>query len=128
MPRFTLKILVLLVLTAKVGAETELQAKMRKVKLGMTRETVISVVGSPDWAIIPSDSGDFTLEPEYSLELLWQSQGCAPALVAFDHTGKVVGWNEGRICFKGAKTVEPTAEYACSKEDRKKYCSTTSPR
>jgi hypothetical protein len=106
------------------GQTTELSKKASNLKIGMSRNSVIRLLGPPAWAIIPGDAYDFTLpDPRIKLELYWKNPGCSPVIVQFNARNKVTGWDEGRIyCGKDAYLFEPAEEYLCDKPDRKKYC------
>lgn len=100
-----------------------ISAKAASLKMGMTRQAVISLLGPAMWASIPGDKGDLALpDPRISLELRWPSPGCFPVVASFDQSGKLSGWDEGRVCVKDADRFNPPAEYACTKKDRSRLC------
>ncbi|UCG94450.1 MAG: hypothetical protein JSW13_01440 [Candidatus Aerophobus sp.] len=106
------------------GGVTNLSKKAANLELGMSRKTVINLLGRATWAVIPSDKGEFALpDPRIRLELYWKNPGCAPVIVQFNKNLKVIGWDEGRAyCGKDAHLFEPSGRYSCSKSDRAKYC------
>jgi hypothetical protein len=89
----------------------------------MHRRAVIRLLGPATWASLPTDKGELALpDASFSLELRWRNPGCTPVAVAFDHEGRVSGWDEGRVCFADAERFEPGAEYSCTKKDRRALC------
>lgn len=120
-----LTFVVFLVCQSVAGAvePTPLSQKAAQLKYGMSRTAVIDLLGNPDWASIPGDSGDYALpDPSFGLELRWRNAGCSSVAVLFNLQQRVNGWDEGRLCVKGVEELEPNANYACSKSDRKRYC------
>jgi hypothetical protein len=119
---FTLSILLPAFLFA--GKTTELSKKASNLKIGMSRNSVIKLLGPPTWARIPGDAYDFTLpDPRIKLELYWKNPGCSPVIVQFNARFKVTGWEEGRIyCGKDAYLFEPTEDCLCNKPGRERYC------
>ena len=103
---------------------TSLSKKASGLKIGMSRQAVISLFGHPTWAIIPNDKGDLALpDPRIKLELYWKNTPCSPVVVQFNSVYKVTGWDEGRaFCGKDAHLLEPPNEYLCGKADRSKFC------
>ena len=106
------------------GEVTSLSKKASGLKIGMSRQAVISLLGHPTWAVIPGDKGDLSLpDPRIRLELYWKNTPCSPVVVQFDSAYKVTGWDEGRaFCGKDAHLFEPSNEYSCDKADRSKFC------
>ena len=106
------------------GEVTSLSKKASELKLGMSRQSVISLLGHPTWAVIPGDKGDLALpDPRINLELYWKNTPCSPVVIQFDSAYKVTGWDEGRaFCGKDARLFEPSNEYSCGKADRSKLC------
>ena len=106
------------------GEVTSLSKKASGLKIGMSRQSVISLLGNPAWAVIPGDKGDFSLpDPRIRLELYWKNTPCSPVVVQFNSAYKVTGWDEGRaFCGKDAQLFEPSNEYSCGKGDRSKLC------
>jgi hypothetical protein len=102
---------------------TKLSEKASEIKIGMSRQSVIRLLGSATWAFIPGEEGDCALpNPSIGLELYWRNPGCAPVVVQFDHSNIVMGWDEGRLCIKDAHVLEPSDECSCKKSDRVKFC------
>jgi hypothetical protein len=114
----------LLPLSAYSGGVTKLSKKASRLKIGMSRQSVLTLLGRPTWAIIPGDSGDFSLpDPRLKLELYWKNPGCSPVVVQFNAGLKVTGWDEGRAyCGKDAHLLQPTDAYSCHKSDRVRFC------
>jgi hypothetical protein len=106
------------------GEVTSLSKKASKLNLRMSRQVVISLLGHPTWAVIPSDKGDVSLpDTRIKLELYWKNTPCHPVVVQFDSGYKVTGWDEGRaICGKDAHLFELSNEYSCGKTNRAKLC------
>lgn len=106
------------------GTVTNLSKKASGLKIGLSHQAVISLLGNPAWAVIPGDKGDLSLpDSRIRLELYWKNTPCSPVVVQFDSTNKVTGWDEGRaFCGKDAHLFEPSDEYACGKVDRSKLC------
>jgi hypothetical protein len=116
---------IFLSLSFAIAAEiTQLSKKASRLRLGMTRENVIRLLGKPKWAVIPNDKGEFALsDRRIKLELHWHNPGCNPVVVQFNDMLKVTGWDEGRaFCGKDARLFEPSDEYSCIKPDRDKFC------
>lgn len=104
---------------------TELSQTASRLQTGMSRQSVIDLLGHPTWAVIPGDSGELALpDPRIGLELYWQNSPCGPVIVQFSATKReVTGWDEGRaICGEGSHLLEPSASYSCDKSDRVNYC------
>jgi hypothetical protein len=103
---------------------TSLSEKASHLKIGMSRQEVIKLLGPPTWAVIPGDRGQFTLsDPSLSLELHWKNRPCAPVVVQFNRNNRVDGWDEGRaICGEDAKLFELTKDYSSKRPDRSKFC------
>jgi len=108
---------------ATAGKVTELSKKASQLKMGMSRQAVIRLLGPATWASIPGDEGEFPIpDPRIKLELYWRNPGCAPVVVDFNRNLRVIGWGEGRLCIKDAHLLEPSDEYSCKKPDRAKFC------
>jgi hypothetical protein len=120
----TVSIIITLLLVGDLRGMTALSQKASQLKMGMTREAVIRLLGSPTWASIPGDTGEFAIPaPQIALELFWRNPDCAPVVVDFDYNLRVIGWDEGRaICGKDAHLFQPSEEYSCNKSDRAKFC------
>lgn len=106
------------------GKISELSKKASSLKIGMSRQSVITLLGPPTWAVIPDETHDFTLrDPRIKLELYWKNPGCSPVIVQFNAKFNVSGWDEGRIyCGKDAHLFEPAEDYSCNLPDRARYC------
>lgn len=128
MRKFHISILILIVILplsyAFSDEITSLSKKASKLKVGMSRQVTMKLLGHPTWAVIPGDKGDFTLpDPRIALELHWRNSSCSPVVVQFNSAHKVIGWDEGRaFCGKDAHLFEPSNEYICDKSDRAKFC------
>lgn len=110
-------------LHSETQGRTAISKKAGSLKIGMTRQAVIALLGPATWASIPGDKGDFELpDPSFSLQLRWPSPGCFPVVANFDQSGKLNGWDEGRVCIKDADKFVPSAEYSCAKKDRSRLC------
>jgi hypothetical protein len=125
--RFGISVLTLVLLASSITnavAVTELSGKASTLRSGMTRYAVVRLLGSPTWATIPGDDGDFAIpDPRIALELFWHNPGCNPVVVDFDHNLRVIGWDEGRAyCGTNAHLLEPSDKYSCNKPDRAKFC------
>lgn len=103
---------------------TSLSKKAATLTIGMSRQDVVSLLGIPSWAVIPTDKGDFHLSSVRAiLGLYWKNTPCSPVVVDFDDAYKVIGWDEGRaLCGDDASLYEPSIEYSCSKKDRAELC------
>ena len=106
------------------GEVTSLSKKASKLKLGMSLQSVISLLVHPTWAVIPGDKGDFDLpDPRIKLELYFKNTPCSPIVVQFNSAYKVTGWDEGRaFCGRDAQLLERSNEYSCGEGDRSKLC------
>lgn len=106
------------------GEITSLSKKASRLKLRMSRQEVISLLGHPTWAVIPGDKGDLALpDPRIRLELYWKNTPCSPVIVQFDSAYKTTGWDQGRaVCGKDVHLFDPPKEYLCGKADRSKLC------
>jgi hypothetical protein len=100
---------------------TALSQRAASLADGDSRETVIRKLGPPTWAVVPSDTGDFALEPSVALSLLWDNGECSPVEVWFDRRMRSNGASEGRICGLG-ELGRPDARYSCKRKDRQKFC------
>lgn len=122
---FFIASIVIFSLSYALAAEfTSLSKKASKLKLRMSRQTVIGNLGQPTWAVIPSDKGEVSLpDTNIKLELHWKNTPCSPVVVQFDSAYKVIGWDEGRaICGKDAHIFELSNKYSCGKKNRAKLC------
>ncbi|MFC1524125.1 hypothetical protein ACFL6N_04970 [Thermodesulfobacteriota bacterium] len=103
---------------------TELAMKTYSLNSGMSLTETFEILGYPNWAVLPADTGEFTLKGEQtSLELYWNNPGCSPVIVKFDRNLQVTDWNEGTdYCGSDAASFNPPDDYSCSKPDRVKFC------
>ena len=125
---FVVSVILLVSSFATAGEVTELSKKASRLKMGMTREAVIRLLGSATWASIPGDKGEFAPpDPRIGLELFWRNPGFTPVAVDFDRNLKVIGWDTGQIPLQDYYLVEPTDKYSCTKPDRSKYCGVKKP-
>jgi hypothetical protein len=117
-------LLLIILQIAFAGEITELSKKASSLKMGMTREGVINLLGRADWAVIPGDKGAFGIpDPSIGLVLYWKNPGWNPVAVQLNIAFKVIGWDEGRAYNgKDASLLEPSKEYSCEKPDRRDYC------
>jgi hypothetical protein len=116
--------------TAAMSAgPTQTSKAATRLEQGMQLGTVLSILGEPNWAIIKSDSGKFSLnqppdtpeDKKAAFELLWKNGECAPVSVYFTRYYKVVGWDRGLEC--GPDVVHELPEkYSCDRPDRTRYC------
>ena len=114
---------VVMISTGHAQERTELSQKAGRLRIGMTRSQVISLLGPATWAAIPGDQGEYALpDPRIRLELFWKNGRCGPVAVMFDTEYRVSGWDEGRVCFDTEGLTDPSEEYLCEKADRKRYC------
>ncbi len=111
------------------GKKTKLSSVAENLKSGMTRAQVVTLLGKPNWAVIPGDKGEWALpDPRIALELYWRNGKCPPVAVQFKDKGgqKVVsGWNAAIVgCFdvECPKSLLPGKEYSCKKKDRRRFC------
>jgi hypothetical protein len=106
------------------GEITNLSKKASELKIGMSRQAIISLLGHPTWAVIPSDKGRLSLpDSRIRLTLYWKNAPCTPVIVQFDSAYKATGWSEGRVsCGKDVHLLDPSNEYSCAKVDRSKFC------
>lgn len=104
--------------------ETSLSGKARLLSMGLDRATVLDLLGTATWAVLPTDDGPWALpDPSWSLELYWRNSGCfLPVVVSFNATGRVNGWNQGRVCVSTPTAGEPGEKYSCSRTDREELC------
>ncbi|SIN72423.1 hypothetical protein [Halodesulfovibrio marinisediminis] len=104
-------------------AQTPLSRKAQKLRMGMSKASVIRMFGKPTWAIIPGDKdGDYDiLMGDMVLELQWDNGSCVPVAVSFDIQMEVIGWDEGRLCLD-KPVFNPPDEWKCSAPTRAKYC------
>ena len=108
--------------------KTKLSKKTKKIKPGMSREEVLSILGPPTWAILPSDGGQFSISnySQIRLELRWDNgPQCLPVTVQFDRDHEVVSVGKGRTCDRSGfdESMFPTGEHGCWNEDRAEMCS-----
>jgi hypothetical protein len=125
LPILMMTIMILASLAAPAGVLTTLSQKASRLKLGMTRAEVIALLGSPTWASIRGDTGEFAPSaPKVALELFWRNPGCKPVVVDFDNNFRVTGWDEDRDCLPDADVHlgEPPDEYSCRRPDRAAFC------
>src|SRR5687768_11742211 len=98
---------------------TELSKKADQLKHGTTRAEVIRLLGTPTWAILPTDKGEWELAKSLSLELRWSNGNCNNVAVSFDRTGKLTGSDAGRaVCFDKFYPLNPPDELSCKRKDR----------
>ena len=118
-----ISVITLLFSPAFAGKISQLSKKASQLKMGISREAVIQLLGPATWASIPSDKGEFAIPgPETRLELFWNNPCCVPVVVDFDRNLRVIGWDEGRLCTEDAHLLEPPEGYSCKKPDRGKFC------
>lgn len=106
---------------------TSLSGRTASLEKGMSHENVLQVLGKPDWAVLESDAGEFTIsnppdvteENKTKFALYWRNKNCTPVVVEFNKYFQVLGWDKGRQC---GYTYELPARYSCSKGDRTRYC------
>ena len=108
-------------------AQTDLSKAARAMKTGTSREKVVEILGPATWAVLPAGGGPGSLEglDGIGLQLQWANgTKCFPITVIFDTDLKVTGIDDGRTCFEQAldRTWLPSADYACTKEDRSALC------
>ena len=122
-------LMVLLCTAAWSAGPTHISKAAKRLERGMQLGTVLSILGEPDWAVIKSDSGKYSLNqppdtPEdmkVTFELLWKNKNCTPVSVYFTKYYKVVGWDRGLEC--GPDVVSELPEkYSCDQPDRTRYC------
>ena len=104
--------------------KTALSKKASMLKFKLTKKEVIRLLGPATWAVIPGDTGDFTLPGKtFGLVLYWKNDPCTPVIVDFNIDFRVTGWDEGwAICGEEAQYFGPSDDYSCSKPDRSSYC------
>ena len=94
-----------------------------KLRIGMTRTQVVSLLGEPQWASIPGDKGGLALiSNDFGLELRWANPDCRDITVIFGKNPQtVIGWDDGgNYC--GDKETTDHAPYSCEKPDRQFFC------
>lgn len=102
---------------------TELSKRAAQLKLKMSKAEVLAVLGPATWAILPTDRGDWALEPHQILELRWANGNCNNVAVSFDRSGRVSGWDEGRaVCADKPYSYNPPDKVSCKQKDRAKAC------
>lgn len=95
-----------------------------KILKGMSRESMIQLLGKPTWASIPGDAGDFRVRDENTgLILYWRNPGLGIIDVHFDKDYKVL-YDEGNPRGPTSYThmFEPPIEFECENEDRAELC------
>jgi len=98
----------------KYPARTTLSKKALQLKIGMTKEDVVHLLGEPTWA--DGSKGHF-------LVWSWKNGHCNPIRVTFDKNRQVNGFDEGRlVCLAANYTRTPSAQYSCSHKNRKHLC------
>lgn len=86
--------------------QTELSRKAMHLRIGMTREEVLVLLGRPTWA--QSYKG-------IPLDWSWRNGFCNPVDVTFDEGLRVNGFNQGRaICLVATYEDVPDDENLCS--------------
>ncbi len=123
--------LLLLLMSAPTwsAGPTETSKAANRLEKGMQLNTVLSILGEPSWAILPKDSGKYSLnqppdtpeDKKAAFELLWANGDCAPVSVYFTQYYKVIGWERGLNCGPNAVTELPE-KYSCDRSDRSRYC------
>lgn len=122
-------VLVLFCTAAWSASPTQTSKAAKRLEKGMQLNTVLSILGEPDWAILKKDSGEYSLNqppdtPEdmkATFELLWKNGDCAPVSVYFTQYYKAVGWDRGLECGPDVKKKLPE-KYSCDRSDRTRYC------
>ena len=104
-------------------ATTALSKKAEQLRIGMTREQAIELLGTPYAAALPQDSGPLTLpNGSFGLELRWKNPGCRDISVMFSENPLlVIGWDDGSG-FCTLKDTRSRKHISCEKEDRKNFC------
>ena len=126
----SLAVVLLAVLLATTACADEvaspLSAKASQLQSGMSRETVIKLLGPAQWAILPSDKGRLELPaPDIVLELRWSNPGFSNVVVDFGKGYRVVGWDEGRMELDDPdlqKALTPPDTYSCQHPERAELC------
>lgn len=95
-----------------------------KIRQGMSKADILALLGTPQWASIPGDSGDFRVRDEDTgLILYWRNPGLGIVEVHFDKDLNV-RFDEGNpndpVSY--AFMFEPPVEFECSHPDRKAWC------
>jgi hypothetical protein len=95
--------------------KTDLSKKALHLKIGMSKNEVLKLLGNPTWA----DS-----KSEVPLAWAWHNGHCNPVNVSFDKNMEVTGFDEGRaVCFEADDyQVLPDKDYLCTNEEQKNLC------
>ena len=124
-----LLMIVLMSAPAMSAEPTEVSKAAKRLQYGMHLDTVVSILGVPDWVILKSDSGKYSLhqppdtpeDKKAAFELLWRNKNCTPVSVYFTKYFKAVGWDMGLRCGENVETELPE-KYSCDQPDRSRYC------
>jgi hypothetical protein len=116
----------LLIFSVATHAESDLTLKAGTLKIDMTIEQVIELLGPATWAVKKGDKGEFALDPSFGLELTlrWDNAPYLPVAVDFNQAQKVTGWDLGKTKDKAMAGLmaRGLADFSCQKEDRKSLC------
>ena len=106
-----------MVISPKFVPKTELSKKTLKLRIGMTREEVLKILGTPTWG--QSYAG-------MPLDWTWKNGSCNPVDVTFDESLHVNGFNEGRAsCLETEYQDVPDDQYLCANPDVQVLCGVT---
>jgi hypothetical protein len=94
-----------------------------EMKLGMTRQDTLRLLGPADWASIRGDTGAYAMpdDESFGLELRWKNPRCRDVLVMFSPEERVIGWDAGADYCRAQHSAD-RADFACTKPDRAKLC------
>ena len=96
---------------------TELSQQASELRLGMTTEEVLALLGPPSWAVTSEDSSEYS-GLDLPLLLIWKNGNCNPVEVEFSVVGEALGWNEGRaLCGDAEYAFLPEEAFACPRID-----------
>lgn len=108
---------------AGIFASQDFTKEMGKLRLGMSRQKVINLLGPASWVILSTDRGKYTLSDDtLAFELQWENKDCRNASVAFSKvTQGAVGWDDGSgYC---ESSPPPSFDrFSCNKPDRQALC------
>jgi hypothetical protein len=100
---------------------TLLSQRAMQLREGMSRVEVISVLGSPTWALLAEDREAITLHDDRRLMLFGDNGDRQPVGASFDHHDRLLGWGTGFL--PGDRESLPDIErYGCSVATRRQYC------
>lgn len=106
---------------AAKDTRTALSRKAAAVTVGMSRASVIALLGSPSNVIAPQNLAKQSYERSREIDhvLTWDNPGCYRVEMVFGSDDRITGGDRGELCT--AERPLPSA-YSCTKPANARYC------